>query len=166
MSAATSKTGRNAPQTGCFEDQEFRGFKGPLSEKIQHEKLTVPDSTANKCLALAVLQKGRKSQQYKSIWFSLVYVDFNKAYFIQGRSMVLFVNTILFLLATKLRQRGSAAKVFISNLRFGDLSIWVAECEIYRHVYQGAPSRCDGKFGGYCPVLTGCCMSAVGEQIS
>lgn len=58
MSAATSKTGRNAPQTGFFEDQEFRGFKGPLLEKIQNEKITVPDSTANRCLAVTVLQIG------------------------------------------------------------------------------------------------------------
>lgn len=78
--------------------------------------------------------------------------------------MVVVVNTILFLLATKLRQRESAAKIFISNLRFGDPSIWVAECEIHRHVHQGSPSQCDGKFGGYCPVLTGCCMSAMGKK--
>lgn len=38
--------------------------------------------------------------------------------------MVLFVNTILFLLATKVRQRGNAAKIYISDLRFGDPSIW------------------------------------------
>lgn len=55
MSATTSKSGRNAPQTGCFEDQEFKSFKGPLLEKILHGKLTVPDNTANGYLALAVL---------------------------------------------------------------------------------------------------------------
>lgn len=88
MSAATSKTGRNVPQTGCFEDQEFRGFKGPLLEKIQHEKLTVPDNTANRCLSLAVLQIGNlfwlrgKANSISLLIFCLYMSYFNKAYFI------------------------------------------------------------------------------------
>lgn len=75
MSATTSKTGRNVPQTGCFKDQEFRSFKGPLLENILQEKLTVSDSTANGYLALAdsyvtkLLQLLRKSQQYDLAYF-------------------------------------------------------------------------------------------------
>lgn len=55
QSATTSKTGRKAPQTGCFEDQEFRSFKGPLLEEILQEKLTVLDNAGDEYLALAVL---------------------------------------------------------------------------------------------------------------
>lgn len=87
MSATTSKTGRNGPQTGCFKDQEFRSFKGPLLENILHEKLTVSDSTANGYLALSdsyvtkLLQLLRKSQQHDPAYFLLVYVVFQASIF-------------------------------------------------------------------------------------
>lgn len=127
MSATTSKTGRNAPQTGCFEDQEFRSFKGPLLEKILHEKLTVPDNTANGYLALAVLRVTNllwlwgKANNMSLLIFCLYMLYFKQAYFTQDCSVVMCMNTILFLLKTKLRWKESAAKIFISNLRFGIL---------------------------------------------
>lgn len=127
MSATTSKSGRNAPQTGCFEDQEFRSFKGPLLEKILHEKLTVPDNTANGYLALAVLHTANllwfwgKASSISLLNFCLYMLYFNQVYFTQGCNVVMCANTIPFLLVSKLRWRGSVAKIFISSLRFGIL---------------------------------------------
>lgn len=89
MSAATSKPGRNAPQAGYAEDQEFSSFQGPSLENIQHEKLTVFDSTANGYLILAVLHAtkllGLIGKDIMHVFVFCFYMPcFNKAYFTQG----------------------------------------------------------------------------------
>lgn len=164
MSATTSKTGRNALQTGCFEDQEFRRFKRPLLENILHEKLTVSDNTANRYLALAVLYVTNplwfleKANNMILLIFCLYMLYFNQAYFTQGCSVVMCANTIPFLLATKLRWRGSAAKIFISNLRFGILPSGLLSVR-YTDMSIGALRiSLVEDFGGYCPVLSGFLM--------
>lgn len=100
---------------------------GALLQKILHEKLTVPDNTTNWYLALAVLHVTillwlwGKADSISLLIFCLYMLYFNQVYFTQGCSVVMCANTIPFLLVTKLRWRGSAAKIFISNLRFGIL---------------------------------------------